>query len=506
VFNFCLIIYVLIAFVSPAEAKRPFGFQVVQKIAQDLSLKPYRQQDDNLSESLKNMGYDQWRDIRFNKLKTVWAQEKEPFRLQFFHNGFNYKQSVKIHLIDEKGNVSDYPFSVDLFNYGQTNFDKISKKAGFAGFRIHYPLNTPTYADELVAFLGASYFRALPKGLVYGASARGLAVNTGTDSGEEFPFFTEFWIAKPKPKDNQIRVYALLDSPSVSGAYEYDITPGVDTVMDVKSTLYIRQAIEKLGIAPLTSMFYYGENTKDVCQNDFRPEVHDSDGLLIESRSGEWIWRPLDNPSKLRINSFFVGTPKSFALLQRDDHYDHYQDLETRYEIRPSVWVSIDNDWGNGHVELIQIPAQNEYNDNINAFWIPEKALQPHDVLNFNYQLHWSQGKVTPLGYVTSTKIIRQNNIAKFLIEFEGELLMPIPAEKVLNADINVSNGYKITNFQLYKNVVTGGWRLLFNMEVNKDNPLHEVIPGTKPAAELRAFIRDKDKVLTETWTYTLGL
>lgn len=482
-------------------------FKDVQNMAKKLASKPYEHsQNNSLPAELKNMGYDQWRDLRFKDAKSLWGGEGS-FKVHFFHPGFIYNDPVTVNYNDETG-AHTFKFSADLFDYAKTGLARyVPVQTGFAGFRVHYPLNRPEYFDEVVAFLGASYFRALPKGLFYGMSVRGLAINTATDSGEEFPSFKEFWIQKPRPNDKHIIIYALLDSPSVAGAYEYIIRPGDETIMDVKSTLFIRQKIEKLGIAPLTSMYFYGENDPIFNSSDFRPEVHDSDGVLIKARSGEWLWRPLDNPARLSINSFYVNAPHGFGLVQRDTNFDHYQDLEARYDLRPSVWVDLKDDWGAGHVELLQIPTPNEYNDNMNVFWVPEKAPQPGQILKFSYRLHWrtSHPQELPLGYVTDTRLTRDEkdkNLVRFLIDFKGESLNTLALNKNLDADLSVSKGYTILNHQIIKNTATNGWRLVFQLRIDEDF-LTEFIPSKRPAAELRAFFKQKDKALTETWTYT---
>lgn len=501
-------ILVCLGMIIPGQAfaqKKAVRFSDIQKMAKSLADKPYVPPTEKLPAPLRDMGYDQWRDLRYKK--SLWAEDGTPFKLQFFHPGFIYRQPVVVRYVDEKG-IQSLEFSSDLFDYAKTGLARYATtNLGFAGFRIHYPINSNDYYDEIVAFLGASYFRAVPKGLFYGMSVRGLAVNTAVDSGEEFPFFKEFWIVKPRAKDKKITVYTLLDSPSVSGAFEYIIIPGAETVMNVRSTLYVRQKIAKLGVAPLTSMYFYGENTKAVGAEDYRPEVHDSDGLLVYSRSGEWIWRPLDNPERLSINSFFIGTPNGFGLIQRDTDFDHYQDLEARYEARPGVWVEIPKDWGAGHVELVQIPTRDEYNDNMVAFWVPEKQPEAGDVLNYSYKLYWYSAEDRPftMGYVTATRLHKEEKKVRFMLDFEGEEINSLFDETKLRMDISVTKGYKMLNRQLIKNVVTGGWRLVFQIGIDDDGLLDDILPTTKPACELRALLRDKNhKPLTETWTYTL--
>lgn len=485
------------------------SFKKVSDRAAKLAALPYQEYpDDKLPDVLKKMDYDQWRDIRFKDAATLWKDTDSPFKVRFFHPGFFYHQPVTVNYT-ERSAIRPFTFSTDLFDYGKNAFQKdVPSDLGFSGFRVHYPINNPEVIDEVVVFLGASYFRAVAKNLFYGMSARGLAVNTALQEGEEFPLFKEFWIVAPRKNDKKIAIYALLDGPSVVGAYEYMIHPGEETVMEVKSTLFIRKNIAKLGIAPLTSMLFFSENSRFAGREDFRPEVHDSDGVSILSKNGEWIWRPVINPKELLINSFEVGTPAGFGLFQRDQNFDHYQDLESRFEARPSVWVTPKDDWGPGHVELLQIPTTNEYNDNINVYWVPEKAPEAGDKLNFSYTMSWCQAKIKnpPMGYVTDTRIVRgdhDKNRMRFFVDFRGNNLADLPAEKVLTADISVSKGYKIIENQVFKNVVTGGWRLVFLLEIDK-SLLKDMIPGKKPPAELRAALKDNLVPITETWTYTL--
>lgn len=338
---------------------------------------------------MKDLTYDQHRDIRFVRENGPWYGKRLPFEVQFFHLGSLFQVSVPINeVIDGKAKPIDY--SPAFFNYGKNDLKITDNHLGYAGFRLHNPLNSPTYYDELVSFLGASYFRALGKQQKYGLSARGLAIDTAVQTGEEFPIFREFWIQRPKRGDKSVTVYALLDSPSITGAYTFVITPGKQTVMDVDTVLIPRKAINKIGIAPLTSMFLFGENTKNRF-DDHRPEVHDSDGLLIWNGKDEVLWRPLDNSKYLRISSFMDENPKGFGLMQRDRDPAHYLDFEADYEQRPSAWVEPSGNWGKGTIQLVEIPSQQEIHDNIVAFWVPEKPVEPGVPLQYHYKLYWSK-------------------------------------------------------------------------------------------------------------------
>lgn len=478
-------------------------FQDVVEKAQALSKTSFQEPGKDLPDVLKKMGYDEWRGIRFKPSRSLWPGQ--PFSLQFFHPGFLYQHPVIIHYVDRYGE-HQFPFSCDQFEYDNKGLKGyLPQDYGFGGFRVHYPLNMPKYADELVAFLGASYFRALGRDMTYGISARGLGINTAEDTGEEFPFFREFWVMHPSSRSKQIRIYALLDSNSVTGAYEFTVEPGEETVMKVSSVLFIRQHIQKIGIAPLSSMFFYGKNTGFKGDGDFRPEVHDSDGLLVNDRSGEWIWHPLVNPSRLLINAFGGGLPVGFGLLQRDIDFDHYQDLEARYERRPSVWISPKGDWGKGHVELVQIPTANEYNDNIVAYWVPERAFERGDSVKYAYTLYWYSAKHprSLKGFVQSTRIVRKSDEVMFVIDFIGDEFKTSFKDKKLVPDVWVGQGAHLSDMQLLKNTVTDGWRLVLHVRLDAVRPMEFRLADQKPAIEFRAFLKDKTTTVTETWSYT---
>ncbi|MEO7334963.1 MAG: glucan biosynthesis protein, partial [Caldimonas sp.] len=305
----------LVFLASPVEAKAAFGFDDVSNIAKGIAAKPYKPPVDKLPAELRDLDYDALRDIRFNPQNALWRNEKLPFELMFLHQGRGLKESVAINTIEPSG-VSRLAFDPFHFDYGRNQIDPAKlRDLGYAGFRVHYPLNNPAYKDEVLVFLGASYFRALGKNQLYGLSARGLAVDTAGPTGEEFPRFSEFWIERPKRGATSLTIYALLESRRLTGAYHFVLTPGTDTVMQVNARVYMREAVGKVGVAPLTSMYTFGENQPG--RDDYRPEVHDSDGLSVETGDGEWIWRPLVNPRRLLVTSFTTTNPRGFGLLQR---------------------------------------------------------------------------------------------------------------------------------------------------------------------------------------------
>lgn len=480
------------------KIEKDFSFNSVIQKAQALGAKPYAAPENILPDELKNLSYDEHRDIRFVREHGPWYNQKLPYELQFFHLGNIFNISVPINEV-VNGVSTPIKYSADFFDYGrnQLHTDKF-KHLGYAGFRLHSQLNTDSYFDELVAFLGASYFRGLAKNQKYGLSARGLAVDTAELSGEEFPVFKEFWIEKPQTGDRFIKLYALLDSKSVSGAYAFKITPGTNTVMDIKSVLFPRNDIKKLGVAPLTSMFLFGENNKNQF-DDYRPEVHDSDGLLIHNGNDEWLWRPLDNSKYLRVSSFVDKSPKGFGLLQRDRNIEHYLDFEANYQDRPSAWVEPLEDWGRGFVQLVEIPSRQEIHDNIVAYWVPEQNIKAGQQYAFSYRLIWlnevikdkSLAKIvatrTGMGGVSGVQ--EKTNERKFVIDFVGKALDSQYADKGIIPDVSVQKG-QITNVSSVYNPVTKGVTVYADYLPADNND------------EIRIALRQNNEVISEVWSY----
>ncbi|MFV0627430.1 MAG: glucan biosynthesis protein [Alphaproteobacteria bacterium] len=464
--------------------------------AEELSKQPYKKIPTDLPDNLRNLSYDQHRDIRFSRENGPWYSQKLPFEVQFFHLGSIFQDSVKINeIVDGKSTPINY--SPKFFDYGKNDISGIDENLGYAGFRIHTPLNTPKYYDELISFLGASYFRALGKGQKYGLSARGLAIDTALPTGEEFPVFEEFWIERPSTKSKSIKVHAFLDSPSVTGVYSFNILPGTITKMKVSATLFPRKNITQIGIAPLTSMFLFGENNKHLF-DDHRPEVHDSDGLLVHNGNGEWLWRPLDNSKYLRVSSFVDENPKGFGIMQRDKDPKHYLDFEANYEQRPSAWVKPDGDWGKGRVMLVEIPSIQEIHDNIVAYWVPDERIEAGKRYDFKYSIDWCndvspkeklakiQATYTGIGGVSG---MMETDKKKFVLDFVGYITQKDIEGGVLKLDVSTSEGEII------------GTHLIYNPLIKGATAYVDFRPNNK-TSEIRISLRKDDKAASEVWSY----
>jgi glucans biosynthesis protein len=465
-----------------------FDFEDVAAQAKALAAKPYQRPDTTLPKELADLGYDHYRDIRFKPDHALWHAQKLPFELQFFHEGLYYNMPVRINEVVGH-RVREVQFSPDQFDYGKNKIDPTKlRNLGYAGFRVHYAVNTPKYKDEVLVFLGASYFRALGKDQRYGLSARALAVDTALLSGEEFPRFTQFWIERPGRHDKQLTIYALLNSKSVAGAYRFILKPGIDTVMEVKARVYMRSNVSKIGFAPLTSMFYSGQNQHGPA-DDYRPGVHDSDGLSIESGTGEWLWRPLVNPRRLLVTSFALNNPVGFGLMQRERDFCDYEDLEARYDLRPSTWVETVGRWGSGR-------------DNIVSYWVPDNPPQAGQSFDLQYRLNWEMETATtpPQAWVMQTLrghgyLRNPDDSIGFAVDFTGPALNKLSPDEKVEGIISVdANGELLERNTLY-NPVTQGRRLTMRIHrVDNDKPV-----------ELRAYLRGPDSAtISETWSYIL--
>lgn len=492
-------------FVAPAVAHAadvPFDFEVLRFRAKTLAAKPYEPRASRVPKKLTDLTYDQYRFIQFDQSRAWWKRERLPFQLQFFHPGFIYSKTVQVSEV-QRGEVTPIPFSPKLFKYGnEIDIGEVAGDVGFTGFRVQYPLNAPNFWDELIVFQGASYFRALGQGMRYGMSARGLALNTAEAGGEEFPIFEEFYIERPAPDAKELLVYALMDSPSVAGAYAFTIKPGVSTVVNVRAAVYQRQgtSIKAFGVAPLTSMFWFGENSVDK-HADLRPEVHDSDGLMMERGTGEWLWRPLDNPHAVGVVAFSDENPRGFGLVQRDRRFEAYEDLEAAYHLRPSTWVEPVGAWGRGAVRLVEIPTPDETNDNMVAFWMPETLPQPGTAIEFQYNLHWfmesnPSAKHPPAGYVAATRLGRsvthEKDLQRFWIDFDGAYLRTCPPTQAIEAVVTVGEGATLTHQSVQKNPFNNTWRVALAIKPD----------GSGKPVELRCFLKRTPHILTETWSY----
>ncbi len=489
---------------QPQPSGRGAGFSHEDVIAQArrLAASAFEDRKPNLPPELRELDYDRYRAIQFKRNAALWQDSGSDFRLHLFHAGFIHDRPVDIRVVSD-GTAIPIPFSTAMFQYGKSPEPKgLSVSTGFAGFTVTTGLNRPDKQDELVSFLGASYFRFLGRGQVYGLSARSLAIGVGGDTPEEFPFFRALWLEKPTGGSVAVTVHALLDSPSVAGALRYVFEPGKETTALVEATLIPRQDMARVGLAPLTSMFLVGEGDPDK-RIDFRPEIHDSDGLMLHTGAGEWLWRPLTNPDLLSVSQFIDRTPRGFGLMQRDRLFANYQDTEAQYHARPGYWVEPAGDWGPGRVELVEIPTDHEAMDNIVAYWTPEGGLKAGREVRLSYRirslsetrgLHPLGQTRNSFGPIEADAAGAMANQTRFLIDFDGgDIPYHLQAPDRIEVVATTTAG-RIVGTTLTPNAATQSVRAFVDLAI--------------PAGErgdLRVYLKAGPRTLTETWTRPVG-
>lgn len=476
--------------VVDAKAGYDFNRQTVIELAKQLSKQPM-QPPARAMEALNNLDYDSYRQINFQQNQAVWGNTPTQFSIQLFAPGFLYKDLVEIDAVE---NGKAYPIKATENSFVTPNKEisqLISELGKFAGLRLHYPINRPDYKDEFIVFQGASYFRAVSKGQTYGLSARGLALDVAQPTGEEFPMFRHFWIERPSASQQAIVVHALLDSESITGAYRFGIFPGSPTRIDVDATLFPRRDLEHVGLAPLTSMYMFNGTMDHPKTMDYRRAVHDSEGLQIQTGKGEVLWRPLMNPETLQVSAFIDQTPQGFGLIQRHRSFSDYQDLEANYHTRPSIWVQPLNDWGEGHIELVEIPSDSEANDNIVAYWQPAAPLKKDQPFNYSYRLTLTNDTPILSGQSHIVRSAQGQKLAdvdpQIVIDFNNIEVQDIDS---LHVDASISQG-NIIEAHVTQNPYKKGVRAFVTFD-----------PERAESAEIRVQLKHGDTPLAATWLY----
>ena len=506
----CLIL--AIGLLSTDNGAAQITMNDVVKLAEARAHVPFHSPRADLSAALRqdNLDYDKYREIRFREDAALWFADHLHFRVEFYHPGYIYQDVVHIYEFSP-AQVQPIPFTRNFFDYGNLNIqDQVPPDAGYIGFRLMYPLNQTNVWDELGAFHGASYFRLLGQGQRYGESARGLALDCGERGRpEEFPLFTDWWIGKPQPDDQKITLYAILDSVSCAGAYQFVIYPGETTVADVEAVLFFRepekiqmvnsnrQPLKTIGLAPLTSMFWFGKNSERRF-GDYRPEVHDSDGLLIRMADGKTFWQPLDNPAVLRHQIFPAPKSRGFGLLQRERAFAAYEDLSNLYHEEPSVWVEPHGNWGDGDLHLVELSTSREDYDNVVAFWDPKNKPAPLQPYHFGYSLYWTRETDMNLSEnkVVSTLIgndLSCTNCRQIVIDFAGPKLDAVLATDPPRAMVDCSSNAVVLDNLVVHNPFIKAWRVILRIQPKSDN----VDP-----VNLRCVLQKGTNVLSETWMY----
>ncbi len=478
-----------------------FGFDDLVDKARVLAESDF-EAPDLVPDFLRELTPEQHRSIRYQSSHSLWREDNSRIQAMMIAPGSYYTHRVRLSVLDG-GSEHPIEFERDAFSYPSDELkNRIPADLGYSGFSLTVPETGGGGREQILTFAGASYFRGAGQGQQLGLAARGIAIDTGLSSGEEFPLFTEFWLERPGPDANEIKVYALLDGESITGAYRFVVQPGETTKVQVTARIFLREEVELLGLAPLTSMFFYAENSARP-MGQWRPEVHDSDGLLIHDRaSKEWVWRPLVNPRKLQLSYHQVAHLGGFGLMQRDRLFHSYEDPEARYDRRPSAWVEPEGEWLSGHVVLVQLPSDAETNDNVVAFWAPAQAANPDEPRNLNYQLSFGPpsisgqrlGQAVPTFFGHSTDNDEQANAYRFVIDFEGEDLAALAPDAPVVSTVQGSQGSQVLEHFVQFIEAKAMWRLSI---------LARPAPGKTLA--LRAFLSLDGEPVSETWIYEYG-
>ncbi len=488
----------------PGEPKtlggpEPFDYARLKGRARTLADMPYKAPGGKVPPAIGKLDWDQWQSISFRKERALWASDDLPFRVRFFHLGFRAVKPVRMYEV-QNGMSREIAYDPAMFDYGKSGLRPGDAPAdlGFAGFNLLFHTD---WTRDRAAFQGASYFRATYGSRQYGMSQRGLAIDTGMSGPEEFPDFIAYYLERPQPKSNTVTVYGLLDSPSTTGAYRFVMSLDDTLIMDMDAALYPRKQIERMGIAPGTSMFFYGKNDRWLA-DDWRPEIHDSDGLQLWTGAGEHIWRPLNNPRAVRVNTFADEQPRGFGLMQRERSFQQYEDDGVFYEKRPDVWVEPKGNWGKGAVMLVELPTRDETADNIVAFWTPADKPQRGQEYLFSYRLYWTDNYPpearTARVLATRTGVggvigRQQTHFSwRFVVDFIGGPLTALGGNPAVQANVSASRG-RVELVSARPVVGTEAWRAMFDYVPTDDS--------TEPV-NLRLYLSLDGEALSETWLY----
>lgn len=481
--------------IGPAQ---PFSWDMLRAMARDLAAQPYQPAQIANEALLESIDYDLHNQISYRADKTLWAADPGAAKVRFFHPGRYFKQPVKIFSV-EGNQAQEIVFSPELFEMPEGHpAAGLGPDTGFAGFRVMDPVAT----NDWMAFLGASYWRTAGYSGQFGMSVRGLAIDSGAPTPEEFPRFTRFWLEKGP--DGGLTTYALMESERVTGAYRIATARTTDGIFqDVDANVFLRGDLDRMGIAPLTSMYWFGKPNRHIAP-DWRPEVHDSDGLEILTGGGERIWRPLNNPPRAITNAFAADNVRGFGLAQRERGFGEYEDDGVFYEKRATVWVEPKGDWGKGSVMLVELTTNDEIHDNIVAFWRPETPAAAGTEFLFSYALNWVEESPEPaVARFTATRMgaggvpgqPRPENVVKFVVDLEGKGFEGLDRSSGVEPVVTASRG-TLGLTVAYPIATQPGWRVMFDLDFGSTEG------GSDEPIDLRMYVAHEGKAMTETWIW----
>ena len=482
----------LSAVAQPAVARDHMDLDVLTQLVQQLAAQPYNANARTVPDFLNELGYDQYRDFKYKPELALWHDKQLPFELTFFHSGYLYHKNVALNAVNADGTIEPIAFTPSLFEYGpqQHLIPQLPADLSFSGFHVWW--HAPNGELQPVGlFQGASYYRMVSSFHEYGLSARALAINT-TPGPEEFPDFTTFWLQEPAAGDRDFIFYGLAEGPSVVAGYRFVLTPGTPIRLQTQGRLVLRAAVKELGLTPYSTMFWYGENSAHR-PADFRPEVHDSDGVLIVTDKQQ-TWRPLVNPPHTRTDVLSGSALRAYALQQRDRDYEHYQDIEANYHLRPDTWVVPGKNMQHGSLRLLEIESPHEYADNVALLWSPEHLPKVGEVFSYDYEIFFGELPAAQLAEVIATRYgesLRGDGSIEFIVDFSGPALDKLNDDSKVTIDSSLRGGKFIWQ-NARKNPHNDTWRLTLRVLPDAD----------ADDMRLSATLKQRGKAIGETWTY----
>jgi periplasmic glucans biosynthesis protein len=482
---------------SAPEASFPLGPPIafdaasVTEAARSLARAPFKDLAPDLPEAFKSLSYDRYVAIHLLRSATIWANDNVGFAIEPLHRGFIFSTPMQINLVFD-GAARRLVYDATLFDFGKIAPPAKVGDIGFSGFRVLAPLEQGGFF-ELATFQGASFFRAVGQGQQPGTMARALSIKTADPRGEEFPAIRNVWIERPTLAANALVIYAIIDSESVAGAYRFTLRPGEATIIDTECTLFARAALDHYGIATMSATHLSGAIDRSRT-DDLRPNVGEVDGLQMLTGKGEWLWRPVSNPTTLQLSTFVDENPRGFGFLLRDRNFDDYQDDDQHWEDRPSLWIEPIGDWSFGGVQLVEIPSDSEVNDNIIAYWRPKQPLNSGSEISFAYRQFWcARPPERPdLATVALSRSGRGSSAKRrrFLVEFSGDVFGQFKKPEDYWANVRASPG-SIVSVRTFLWADQKTYRVLFELD-----------PGSETFSELRLVVEAQGKPVSETWIY----
>jgi len=474
---------------AAAPAPPPFSAAVVLGLARALAAQPFKAPKPALPDILAALTYDQYVAIRVKPSAAIWNGENTGFIIEPLQRGFIFSTAVEINLV-ENGAVAHVPYDKNQFDLGKLQLPPDMGDIGFSGFRVMLQGDGGTLS-QLAIFQGASFFRAVARGQNFGVTARGLALHTADQQGEEFPIFRAFWIERPSPANKALVIHALLDSSSVAGAFQFTIRPGEATIIDTEMTLIPRNPIDHVGIAAMTATYLLGSMDRRHSE-DVRPNIYEVDGLQMLTGKNEWLWRPVSNRSTLQISAFADQNPHGFGLLQRSRKFETFEDDDAHWELRPSLWIEPIGDWTEGEIVLVEIPSESENNDNIIAYWRPKTVIEAAVEASFAYRQFWCwQPPARPnLAVATSERTGKLGRKRRFIVQFTGDIFADPQRNGDIKVNLSVSPG-QYGNVRVFESAERKSFRVVFDLE-----------PGSETFAEIRLVLEQGGAPISETWLY----